>query len=143
MIKSTGSRLNRTKQKTGKENQLKFAMDVIEFLTIIVSIPLAYLVTKEFLGYFNYTWKFDLQQFAFFSLLIIISWIVLYQVISMAKLPRTQRYLTLFFYFVRVNFLNLLVLLLLKLVFNLESIPHIFIFFLVPISMLIMFEKII
>lgn len=139
MIKSTGSRISMTKKRSGKESQLKLAMDLIEFLTIILSIPLAYFITREFLGYFNYTWKFDMQQFAFFSLLIIISWIVLYQVISMAKLPRTQRYLTLFFHFVRVNFLNLVVLLFLKLVFNLESIPHVFIFFLVPISMLITF----
>jgi exopolysaccharide biosynthesis polyprenyl glycosylphosphotransferase len=123
--------------KKAREKRLKFIMDLTEFLMVLVSIPIAYLITSRFLGYFNYLWTFDIYQFAFFCILIMISWFVLFQVISMAKLPRTQRYLTLFFHFVRVNFLNLLVLLILKFVFNLHSIPTLFIFFLVPISMLI------
>jgi exopolysaccharide biosynthesis polyprenyl glycosylphosphotransferase len=123
--------------KIGKEKLLMLAMDTIEFMTVLVSIPIAYYITSHFLSYFNYEWKFDPSQFAFFSILIMVSWFVLFRVISMAKLPRAQRHLTLFFHFVRVNFLNLLVLIILKLVFNLQSIPVIFIFFLVPISMLI------
>lgn len=122
-----------------RENRLKLTMDIIEFLTVLISIPIAYFITRHFLSYFNYGWKFDIFQFASFSILIMISWFVLSQVISMAKLPKTQRYLTLFFHFVRVNFLNLLVLLILKFVLNLHTIPLIFIFFLVPISMLITF----
>jgi exopolysaccharide biosynthesis polyprenyl glycosylphosphotransferase len=139
MFKVSGSNKKISNESLKKEARLKLAMDLIEFLTILISIPIAYFITSRFLAYFNYVWQFNLQQFAFFSVLIIISWIVLYQVMSMAKLPRTQRYLTLFFHFVRVNFLNLLVLLLLKFIFNLQSIPHIFIFFLVPISMIITF----
>jgi exopolysaccharide biosynthesis polyprenyl glycosylphosphotransferase len=119
-----------------RENRLKLMMDMVEFFALIISIPISYFITSRFLGYFNYEWKFDLNQFVFFSLLIVISWFVHFQVISMAKLPRTQRYLTLFFHFVRVNFLNLAVLLILKIVFNLQSIPAIFIFFLVPVSMI-------
>jgi len=139
MFKSSIKREKNLKEVALKEDRLNLAMDLIEFLTILISIPLAYFITSYFLSYFNYTWKFNLQQFAFFSILIMISWFVLSQVISMAKLPRTQRYLTLFFHFVRVNFLNLLVLLILKFVLNLKDIPLIFIFFLVPISMLITF----
>ncbi|MGF1585951.1 MAG: sugar transferase [Bacteroidales bacterium] len=139
MFKVSGSNKKISNETLRKEARLKRTMDLIEFFTIMISIPIAYFITSRFLAYFNYVWKFDLQQFAFFSVLIIISWIVLYQVMSMAKLPRTQRYLTLFFHFVRVNFLNLVVLLLLKIIFNLQSIPHIFIFFLVPISMIITF----
>lgn len=122
-----------------KEYNLKLAIDLIEFFTVLVSIFISYFITREFLGYFNYQWKFDLQQFTFFAILIIISWYVLAQLTSMAKLPRTQRYLTLFFHFVRVNFLNLLVLIILKYILNLHTIPLIFIFFLVPISMIITF----
>lgn len=125
--------------KISRENRLKLMMDIIEFLTVLISIPIAYFITSHFLSYFNYEWKFDIYQFASFSILIMISWFVLSQVISMAKLPKTQRYLTLFFHFVRVNFLNLLVLLILKFVLNLHTIPLIFIFFLVPVSMLITF----
>jgi exopolysaccharide biosynthesis polyprenyl glycosylphosphotransferase len=139
MFKLSGSNRKVSNETLKKEARLKLAMDLIEFLTILISIPIAYFITSRFLAYFNYVWKFNLQQFAFFSVLIIISWVVLYQVMSMAKLPRTQKYLTLFFHFVRVNFLNLVVLLLLKFIFNLQSIPHIFIFFLVPISMIITF----
>jgi exopolysaccharide biosynthesis polyprenyl glycosylphosphotransferase len=119
--------------------RIKLLMDVIEFLTIIVSIPLAYYITSLFLGFFNYTWQPDLQQFTFFSIFILISWIVLYQAISMARLPASQRHLTIFFHFVRVNFVNLIVLLILKFIFNLQSIPYIFVFFFVPISMIITF----
>jgi exopolysaccharide biosynthesis polyprenyl glycosylphosphotransferase len=123
--------------KIGKEKLLMLAMDFIEFMTVLISIPIAYYFTSHFLSYFNYEWKFDPSQFAFFCILIMVSWFVLFRVISMAKLPRAQRHLTLFFHFVRVNFLNLLVLIILKLVFNLQSIPVIFILILVPVSMLI------
>ena len=126
--------------KTKRDKKLKLAMDFIEFMMVLISIPIAYFITTYFLGLFNYTWNFDIYQFGFFIFLIMISWFVLYNVISMAKLPRTQRYLTLFFHFVRVNFLNLVVLLILKLVLNLQSIPTIFIFFLVPITMIITYS---
>lgn len=139
MFKSSTQKEKNLKEVALNEDRLNLAMDWIEFLTVLISIPLAYFITSHFLSYFNYTWKFNLQQFAFFSILIMISWFVMSQVISMAKLPKTQRYLTLFFHFVRVNFLNLVVLLILKFVLNFKDIPLIFIFFLVPVSMLINF----
>jgi exopolysaccharide biosynthesis polyprenyl glycosylphosphotransferase len=122
---------------TNNENFLKLIMDVLEFIMVLISIPLAYFITRNILSYFNYSWRFDTYQFVTFSILIIISWFVLSQVISMAKLPRKQRYLTLFFHFVRVSFLNLVVLLILRFALGLYSIPLIFIFLLIPISMAI------
>jgi exopolysaccharide biosynthesis polyprenyl glycosylphosphotransferase len=141
-MENGGGNNERTKIKNQgfpNENSLKLIMDVLEFIMVIISIPLAYYITSNVLGYFNYTWRFDTYQFVAFSILIMISWFVLSQVISMAKLPRTQRYLTLFFHFVRVNFLNLAVLLILRFVLRLHSIPLIFIFLLVPISMIIIY----
>ncbi len=125
------------KWEASQERMLKLTMDFLEFVMVLISIPIAYIITTSILSYFNYSWRFDIYQFAVFSILIMISWFVLSQVISMAKLPRSQRYLTLFFHFVRVNFLNLVVLLILRFVLGLHAIPLIFIFLLVPISMII------
>ncbi len=119
------------------DNQLKMALDFLEFIMVLASIPVAYFITSYLLGLLNYEWVFDMNQFIFFCLLIILSWFVLSQVISMAKLPKTERYLTLFFHFVRINFLNLVVLLFLKFILNLRSIPATFILLLVPVSMVI------
>jgi exopolysaccharide biosynthesis polyprenyl glycosylphosphotransferase len=127
------------KWEVSNERMLKLTMDFLEFVMVLISIPIAYFITTSILSYFSYSWRFDIYQFAAFSILIMISWFVLSQVISMAKLPRTQRYLTLFFHFVRVNFLNLVVLLILRFVLGLHSIPLIFIFLLVPISMIIIY----
>jgi exopolysaccharide biosynthesis polyprenyl glycosylphosphotransferase len=139
MLYNLRPKVRMSTDKDKERYRIKILMDVIEFITIIVSIPLAYQITSFFLGFFNYTWQPNIQQFTFFSIFILISWIVLYQAISLARLPAVQRHLTIFFHFVRVNFLNLVVLLILKFIFNLQSIPYIFIFFFVPVSMLITF----
>ncbi len=53
----------------------------------------------------------------------------------MAKIPRTQRYLTLIFQFIRVNFIILLILLFIKVAFRLTSIPLVFIFTYVSLTL--------
>ncbi len=125
--------------KSYKKSRLIIGLALIELSTILISLPLAYFITSHFLSFFNYRWSFNLQQFLFFTLLIIISWLAISRVTSTAILPKPKRYLTLFFQFVRVNFLNLVVLLILKFVLRLDTIPLIFIFFFVPLSMLITF----
>lgn len=125
--------------KSNNNVQLKIIIALIELSTILISLPLAYFIASHILSYFNYKWNFNLQQFLFFTILIIISWFAISRVTSIAILPKPKRYLTLFFQFVRVNFLNLIALLILKFVLILDAIPLIFIFLFVPVSMLITF----
>lgn len=127
---------------------LRDLLNTVEFLAVIICIPVAYLITgyiienfdfafyqidfKLFLlrytNYFNYSWQFDLFQFTIFSILILISWFVLSQLTVLAKLPRNQRYFPVIIHFVRGTFLILLVLLVSKFILNLTSIPVVFIF---------------
>ena len=125
--------------KSDNKSRLIIGVALFELSTILISLPLAYFITSLFLSYFNYRWNFNLQQFLFFTILIIISWFAISRVTSIAILPKPKRYLTLFFQFVRVNFLNLIALFILKFVLNLDTIPLIFIFLFVPVSMLITF----
>ncbi|MFW5700086.1 MAG: sugar transferase [Cyclobacteriaceae bacterium] len=132
-------------------------MDLIELIAVLLCIPLSYILSgyiisnvsfpfysmdfKLFvlrhLNYFNYSWQFNLSQFMFFSVMILISWYALSQLTMMAKLPRNQRYLTVVFHFVRGNFFILLVLLIFKYALNLSSIPVIFIITYIGVSLIV------
>ncbi len=136
----------------------KDILDMIEFVAVLICIPLSYLIARQILlhsdlvftlqsyfkvfflthfNYYNVSWHFNLSEFSVFIFLLIISWFVLSQVISMAALPRNQRYLTVLINFVRGNLMVLAVLLLLKFILNLQSIPVIFILTYVVLSMLV------
>ncbi len=114
---------------------MKIFFNVIEISAVLVSILISYFATLKIFGAVNYTWQFHLPQFIIFSLLILISWYISTQVSSMAKLPRTQRYINFFFSFVRVNFIVMIVLIALKFVLNFSAIPVVFIIIYVPVSM--------
>ncbi|MFO7924685.1 MAG: sugar transferase [Bacteroidales bacterium] len=121
------------------QSHLRLIMDGIELISVLISIPISYFLTRYLLSHLSYSWKFNLQEFSLFSILIILSWFVFSRVTSMAKLPRPQRHLTLLFQFIRVNFINLIILVILKFVLNFQSIPVIFVFVLVPISIIFTF----
>jgi len=114
-------------------------MDLTELLSVLIAIPISYFATKYLLHIFSYSWKFNLQEFSLFSMLVILSWYVFSKVTSMAKLPKPQRRLTLLFQFIRINFLNLIILIVLKYLLNFQSIPVIFVFILVPVSIIFTF----
>jgi len=71
----------------------------------------------------------------FFFAFILMSWFVLSRVTSMAKIPRTQRYVTLAFQFARISFIILIGLLAIKVLFRLTSLPVLMI--IVYVSMLL------
>jgi hypothetical protein len=139
MITNYTNKVEDIKTTANKNSYLRFLMDFIELMSVLVSIPISYYLTKSLLGLFNYSWKFNLQEFSFFSVFLILSWFVFSRVTSMAKLPKPQKNLTLLFQFIRVNFINLIILLILKFVLNFQSIPVIFVFILIPISIIFTF----
>ena len=132
-------------------------LDLIEFLAVIICIPLSYSLSRflihsfdlpfygidfkffllKYLNYFNYAWHFDLIQFVLFSIMILISWFVLSHLTGMAKLPRNQRYYTVIFYYIRTNIIILVILLAFKFLFFLTSISVVFIFTYVTMSMVV------
>ena len=130
-------------------------VDIIELLGVILSISLSYYLAgyvinsqvfpfhsmeyKFFLlryfNYFNYAWQFNLYEFLFFCFLIVTSWSTLSRLTLMAKLPHRQKYLTTIIHFLRGYFFILLILLASKFIFHLTSIPVIFIFSYVAVSL--------
>ncbi len=150
--------LNIKKVHDGKillKTDLRDILNIIEFLAVIICIPLAYKLTEflfnnftfpfhqiefklfllRYLNYFNYAWQFNLFQFILFSVLIIISWFVHFQLSMMAKLPRNQRYLSIIIHYIRDSFIIFLLLISSKFILNLTSIPVIFIFTFSVLSM--------
>jgi len=98
----------------------KGIIDLSELILISVVFPVAIWVTKKlFIPEMNVR---TIEAIVFFAF-ILMSWFVLARVSSMAKIPRTQRYLTIGFQFVRVAFIILVALLAVKVLFRLTSLP--------------------
>ena len=133
---------------------LRGILDLIELVAVLLCIPLAYflslylarnfdlfiyksefkLLLLKYFNYYNVSWQFNPWQFAFFTLLVVISWVVFSKLTYIAKLPRSQRYLTILIHFLRGYFFILLGLLGFKFLFNLTSISVIFILTYVVVS---------
>ncbi len=122
-----------------KAANMKVALDSIEFLVVLLSIPLSYHITQFLLASFDYNWRLSIPQMVFFSVLIMISWFVLSQVTSAASLPRAKRYATLLLYHLKVHLVVLVILLLIKYVFYFNTVPVLFVLIIVPVSMVITF----
>ncbi len=118
--------------RTNNQGKIKLFLDVIEFLAVILSFPISILIVKEI---FIPSWEINISTTCLFGFYLIVSWYVLSRITAMAKVPRTQRYMTLIFQFIRVNFIILLVLLFIKVAFRLTSIPLVFIFTYVFLSL--------
>lgn len=129
------NKLSRLKNRN--EKQMRWLLDAFEFFTVIMTIPIAYLITFNILNYLNYSWVVHMPHVAVYGLVFVFSWFVLSQVTSMAKLPRTQRYLNAVFLFVRGYFFIFLTLFLFKYAFNLWGIPLLMILVNVSLSMVI------
>lgn len=132
-------------------------IDLVELLAVLLCIPFSFYVSEyliqnlnfffyetefkmfmlRYLNYYNYSWHFNILQFAFFSVLIIISWYVLSQLTSMSKMPRNNRYSSVVLHFIRGNFFILIGLIGVKYILNLTSIPVIFIITYIFISLLV------
>lgn len=98
----------------------KFVIDIFELLLAAISFPIAIYFTRAFI---LQEMVLEQLQVVIFYLFILVSWFVLSRVTALAKVPRTQRYLTMLFQLSRVTFIIFLALLAFKIVFRLTSIP--------------------
>ena len=125
--------INRVRDyKAHNHRKIRKVLDAVEFMAVIVSFLVSINLVEHF---FMRDLTIDLYDYSIFGLFVVISWYVLSRVTAMAKLPRTQRYLDLIFHFIRMNFIILIVLILLKVVFRLTTVPMILIFIYVSVSL--------
>jgi exopolysaccharide biosynthesis polyprenyl glycosylphosphotransferase len=149
--------LTQVKEKNRPEVNRDFRelLNAAEFLVVLICIPVSYLVTGmlisninfpiytidfklfvlRYLNYFNHSWQFNLSEFLLFCLLILVCWHAFLRLTNMARLPRHQRYMSVAISYITGNFFILLVLLLSKFILNLTSIPVIFIFTFIAVSL--------
>ena len=100
------------------KGRAKGFIDLIELLLASATFPLAIRLTKRFL---NAEMEVKTVEAIFFFAFILMSWFVLSRVTAMAKIPRTQRYLTQAFQFARSSFIVFVGLLIIKVLFRLIS----------------------
>lgn len=131
---------NLKKIETRYQIDLKFLLNIIEFITLILIIPLSFVLTR-FAVLPDGSWSFNFVQFASYTLFFVFLWFVLYQVTSMAMLPRAQRYVSAILLFLRGYFIIFLSLIALKYTFTLSDIPllliivHVHLSFFVTLSL--------
>jgi exopolysaccharide biosynthesis polyprenyl glycosylphosphotransferase len=102
------------------KGRAKGFIDLTELILVSVIFPVSIWITRRF-----FIPEVEVKTFeaVFFFAFILMSWFVVSRVTAMAKIPRTQRYLTLAFQFVRVSFIILVGLLAVKVLFRLTSLP--------------------
>ena len=118
--------------KLNNKGRAKNAIDIAELVLAGLMFPVSIWVTKRF---FIPEMEINTVEALFFFAFILMSWFVLSRITSMAKIPRTQRYVTLAFQFSRISFIILIGLLVIKVVFRLTSLPVLMI--IVYVSMLL------
>lgn len=106
--------------KLNNKGRAKNAIDMAELVLAGLMFPVSIWVTKRF---FIPEMEVKTVEALFFFAFILMSWFVLSRITSMAKIPRTQRYVTLAFQFSRISFIILIGLLVIKVVFRLTSLP--------------------
>ncbi len=109
-------------------------IDLVELILVSVIFPVSIWITRKF-----FIPEIEVKNFEaiFFFAFILMSWFVVARITAMAKIPRTQRYLTLAFQFVRVAFIIFIGLLAVKVLFRLTSLPVLLIVIYVTIMFLV------
>jgi len=106
--------------KLNNKGRAKGVIDLVELILVSVSFPVSIWLTKKFL---MPEMEVKTLEAIFFFAFILMSWFVLSRITGMAKIPRTQRYITLAFMFARAAFIVFIGLLLVKIVFRLTTLP--------------------
>jgi exopolysaccharide biosynthesis polyprenyl glycosylphosphotransferase len=115
---------------------LKWLLNIIEFITVIFTIPVAFLITRlVFVS--DGVWNFNIIQFGSYTFFFVFLWFVLSQVTSMSMLPRAQRYVSAVLLFLRGYSLIFISLVILKYSLNMTDIPFLLIAVHIHISFLI------
>ena len=102
------------------KGRAKGFIDLVELILVSVIFPVSIWITRRF---FIPEMEVKTLEGIFFFSFILMSWFVLARITGMAKIPRTQRYLTLAFQFARVAFIIFMGLLAVKVLFRLTSLP--------------------
>ena len=106
--------------KLNNKGRAKGFIDLMELLLASITFPLTIWLTKK---YIIPDMEVKTLEAIFFFAFILMSWFVLSRITAMAKIPRTQRYLTLAFQFARSAFIVFIGLLVIKVIFRLTSLP--------------------
>ncbi|MCK5136605.1 MAG: sugar transferase [Bacteroidales bacterium] len=106
--------------KLNNKGRAKGFIDLVELILASINFPIAIWLTKRF-----FIPEMEVKTFEaiFFFAFILMSWFVLSRITAMAKIPRTQRNLTLAFQFTRSAFIIFVGLLIVKVLFRLTSLP--------------------
>jgi exopolysaccharide biosynthesis polyprenyl glycosylphosphotransferase len=99
----------------------KLLMDLVEMILVSICFPFSIWFVKKFLLQGMEVKKGEGLLFYAF---ILISWFVLSTMTSQAKIPRTQRFITLTFQFARITLIVFLGLIAVKMLFRLTSLPY-------------------
>ena len=106
---------------------LRWILELIEFVLVIVSGPLACLLLRELGPLVQIEFEANIKQCVVYGLFMIAFWFAISQISLMAISPRSQRFLNLIFLFIRGYFFISLLQLGIKYLFNLQDIPIVFI----------------
>ena len=122
--------------KAKKAERKKRYLFFIELLAIIGTFFLTIFVWGNFINPF-----FSLNnEVLIFGILNLISWIILFKLSIISKIPRTQRYITIFFNFIRIAFIEMVFLFAAKILLGFDSISYFFIIFYTGLNLFILFH---
>jgi exopolysaccharide biosynthesis polyprenyl glycosylphosphotransferase len=106
--------------KLNNKGRAKAVIDLVELILASITFPVAIWITKTF---FIPEMEVRTMEGIFFFAFILMSWFVLAHITAMAKIPRTQRYLTQAIQFARSVFIVFIGLLVVKVIFRFTSLP--------------------
>lgn len=110
------------------------------FFVELLAIVGAYLFALFAWGkWFDYGFE-PTREFYVLGIINFISWTLLVKLTIIAKIPRTQRYVQIFFNFVRVAFIELLILFMIKIVGGFNQVPYIFLIFYAGLNLFLLFH---
>lgn len=118
------------------EGRKRYLFFFIDLLVILLVYALAVFLWGNFINPFFYL----NHEVIILGIINLISWSLLLKITMLAKIPRTQRYLNIFFNFVRVGFIELIFLLLAKLIIGFDMISFKFIAFYSGMNLFFLFH---
>jgi exopolysaccharide biosynthesis polyprenyl glycosylphosphotransferase len=102
------------------KGRAKGVIDLVELILASITFPVSIRITEYF---FIPEMEVKTAEGLFFFAFVLMSWFVLARITAMAKIPRTQRYLTQTIHFARGAFMVFIGLLVVKVVFRFTSLP--------------------
>lgn len=109
------------------------------FFELLAIIGVYFLAIYFWGNYFNPFFSVN-KQLIILGIINLVSWTLLFKLTILAKIPRTQRYITIFFNFVRVAFVELIFLFAVKYLFGFGHISFKFIIFYSALNLFILFH---